>query len=234
MAEYIISGEVKALVKQLEGFSSTAYPDAKGHSIGYGHFIKPGEEHLMGKALTEQEAEAYLEEDIKSHQKPWIAQLKEGVSSGAVTALTSLAYNVGPNSPGLKKAVAAVNSGDLEGASRIIAEYNKSYDPRVGAKVTNQALVERRSLEGRILKGEKIDPKEFQSSSPGVVDRVKNFFGKATTSNFSTSALDGPLAANEEILKGLKELNFKLKAPSEEREYLDRLRLEGSGLWAAQ
>jgi GH24 family phage-related lysozyme (muramidase) len=234
MADYIISGEVKSLVKQLEGFSKTAYPDAKGHSIGYGHFIKPGEEHLLGRSLSEEEAESYLEEDIKSHQKPWIGQLKEGASSGVVTALTSLAYNVGPNSPGLKKAVAAVNAGDLDGAARIMSEYNKSYDPKVGAKVTNQALVERRALEGRILKGEKIDPKEFRASSSSLVDRVKNFFGKPTSPNFATSAFDGPATSNVAVLQALKELNADLKTRSGEKEYLDRLRLEGSGLWAAQ
>lgn len=225
MAEFIINSEVKALVKQLEGFSSTAYPDAKGHSIGFGHFIKPGEEHLMGRSLTEQEAEAYLEEDIKSHQKPWVGQLKEGTPSGVVTALTSLAYNVGPNSPGLKKAVAAVNAGDLDGAARIMSEYNKSYDPKVGAKVTNQALVERRDLEGRILKGEKIDFKSFRS--PQV---SRNFSAKP---NFSSASAD-PIASNALILQALRELNADLKVSSMDNEYLDRLRLEGSGLWAAQ
>jgi len=234
MAEYSISSEVKALVKQLEGFSKTAYPDAKGHSIGYGHFIKPGEEHLLDKSLSEEEAEKYLEEDIKSHQKPWMGQLKEDTPSGVVTALTSLAYNVGPYSPGLKKAVAAINAGDTDGAAKIIAEYNKSYDPKVGAKVTNQALVERRELEGRMLRGEKIDPKEFRSSSTGVVDRVKNFFGKPTSPNFSTSASDGPSTSNAAILQALKELNMSLKTASGEKEYFDRLRMEGNGLWAAQ
>lgn len=234
MAEYSISSDVKALVKQLEGFSKTAYPDAKGHSIGFGHFIKPGEEHLLDRSLTEEEAEQYLEEDIKSHQKPWIGTLKEDASPGVVTALTSLAYNVGPHSPGLKKAVAAVNSGDLDGAARIMAEYNKAYDPKVGAKVTNQALVERRELEGRILKGEKIDPKAFRSASSGVVDRVKSLFGKPTSPNFSTLASDGPSTSNASILQQLKELNVSLKTASGEKEYFDRLRMEGNGLWAAQ
>ena len=234
MAEYNVSNEVKALVKQLEGFSATSYVDATGRSIGYGHFIKPGEEHLIGANLSPEEAEKYLEEDIKSHQKSWIGGLKEGTPSGVVTALTSLAYNVGPNSPGLKKAVAAVNAGDPDGAARIISEYNKAYDPKVGAKVTNQALVERRELEGRLLRGEKIDPKEFKSSSSGVVDRVKNFFGKPTSPNFSTSEVDGSNSENITVLHGLKELNMSLKAASGEKEYLDRLRMEGNGLWAAQ
>jgi GH24 family phage-related lysozyme (muramidase) len=234
MAEYNVSKDVKDLVKQLEGFSATAYPDAKGHSIGFGHFIKPGEEHLLGMKISSEEAEKYLEEDIKSHQKSWIGGLKEGTPSGVVSALTSLAYNVGPNSPGLIKAVAAVNAGDTAGASRIISEYNKSYDPKVGAKVTNQALVERRALEGKLLRGEKVDVKEFRSSSSGIVDRVKNFFGKPTSPNFSTSASDGPATSNAIILQGLKEVNMSLKTASDERSYLDRLRMEGSGLWAAQ
>lgn len=230
MADYNLNSEVKTLVKNLEGFSPTSYLDAGGRSIGYGHYIKPGEEHLIGAELSPEDAEKYLEEDIKSHQKSWIGGLREDAPSGVVAALTSLAYNLGPNSEGLKKAVAAINSGDSEGASRIISEYNKAYDPKVGSKVTNQALVKRRDLEGRMLRGEKVDLKEFKSSSPSVVDRAKNFFGKALGANFSTSDIYGTFSSNAEVLHGLKELNMSLRTSANEREYLDRLRVEGKGL----
>jgi len=38
-----MSDQTRDLIKRLEGFSATAYKDAGGHSIGYGHYIQKGE-----------------------------------------------------------------------------------------------------------------------------------------------------------------------------------------------
>jgi len=241
MADYEVSEEAKGLVKQLEGFSDTAYPDASGHSIGYGHFIKPGEEGLLNEKLAPEKAEELLKEDIKTHQKPWIGDLNEGTPENVVTALTSFAYNVGPYSTGLSRAIDAINSGDVNKAANIMAEYNKSYDPKVGAKVTNAALVARREFEGKILRGEKVDVKEVKNfSSKGVVrstvDFFKNMFGKPTGPNFCTAAASDSdaMGENAAILQELRVLNRELKSASAESDWIRRLKQEGSGLWAAQ
>lgn len=241
MAEHYVGAEVKSLVKQLEGFSETAYVDASGHSIGFGHFIKPGEEHLLTGKITEEQAEKLLEEDIKAHQKPWIGMLGKDAPANVVTALTSFAYNVGPYSKGLTRAIDAINKGDTEGAMKVMAEYHKSYDPSVGAKVPNKVLVERREFEAKILKGEKVSWGEFRKFSAGrvfknSVDYFKQKFGKPTSPNFCTALADGgdATSSNAEVLAGLKELNKDLKSRSSEEQWLRSLAKEGSGLWAAQ
>lgn len=241
MAEHYLGDDVRNMVKQLEGFSETAYVDAKGHSIGFGHFIKPGEEHLLKEKITPEKAEQLLEEDIKSHQKPWIGLLGKDTPSHVVTALTSFAYNVGPYSRGITKAIDAINKGDTDSALKIMSEYNKSYDPKAGAKVTNKVLVERREFEAKIMRGDKItwgEHRKFSASRTfkDTFDYFKQKFGKPVSPNFSTalSDNDGVASNNAEVLQGLRELNRDLRSGSAEDEWLRRLKKEGSGLWAAQ
>jgi GH24 family phage-related lysozyme (muramidase) len=237
MAEYYVGEDVKTLVKELEGFSSTAYADAHGHSIGYGHFIRPEESHLLGKTISREEAEKYLVDDIKEHQKPWIGSLKKDVPGNVITALTSFAYNVGGHSKGLTRAIAAINSGNMDEASKIMSEYNKSYDPKTGTKTENKVLVQRREYEGRLLKGDKVTWGDVRSRSP--VEYFKETFGgrpsRAGTA-FSTATMgDGEcFSTNAAVLQGLRALNRDMRSGAEESRWLQTLKAEGSGLWQAQ
>lgn len=258
--DYYMGDDVKGLVRQIEGFSKKAYVDAMGHSIGYGHLIKPGEEHLLTKELTREEAEKYLEEDIQSHQKTWIGRLDKNTPGNVVTALTSFAYNVGPNAPALHRAVDAVSKGDVEAATKIMVQYNKSKDPKTGKLVLNNVLVARRDYETRLLKGDKVSwesvrrehrdrgpmgkmiPKVLEDVIPfakkSPVEYFKQMFGvrearMGTALSSATQGGDGCASSNATTLQGLRELNNQLGADAQETRWLQRLKAEGSGLWAA-
>ena len=61
------TGDIVDRIKKSEGLSLKAYPDAGGYSIGYGHFIKPGEEALM-QGITKEQAEALFAKDFETHK----------------------------------------------------------------------------------------------------------------------------------------------------------------------
>ena len=53
------------LTKQREGgFRSYPYPDATGHSVGYGHFIKPTDLLTLNKPITLEKGEQLFQSDI--------------------------------------------------------------------------------------------------------------------------------------------------------------------------
>lgn len=63
MNDLPISEDSLQVLKQLEGFSAKPYFDFKGYSVGYGHLIKPSENHLMN-GVTKEEGEQLLISDV--------------------------------------------------------------------------------------------------------------------------------------------------------------------------
>lgn len=257
MAGYYIGEDLKEYIRELEGgFQASAYEDAKGFSIGYGHFIKPGEEYLMEGPITKEQAENFLEEDIKEHQKPWIGNLRDDVSSGMVVAMTSFAYNAGGYSKGIRDATSAVNEGDDEKAIEAMGKYNQSYNPKTGRTEVNPGLVVRRAFEGERARGNTPDWRAYQDenkSSPSSAvtnsNSVSSEYHKFSTfmaKRYSTTGAKGVsfsssigsigdcMSTNAQVLQDLKELNA-LNQDSGKREnaWLRRIKQEGSGLWAA-
>lgn len=83
------------LIKQLEGYSSKAYPDpATGGApwtIGYGTTkgVKPG------MVITAEQAEKMLRDDVAKFESGVSALLKVPTTQGQFDAMVSLAYNIG-------------------------------------------------------------------------------------------------------------------------------------------
>lgn len=102
---YTISKEGIAMIKDFEKCALTAYRDADGWSIGYGHHTKDVKE---GMKITKKQADKYFEEDIKKFT-PAVNRLIKNLpyeyefSQGFIDGLFSLVYNCGEG--GVKKSV---------------------------------------------------------------------------------------------------------------------------------
>lgn len=84
-----------ALIKEVEGFSPTAYRDSEGYSIGYGHFIKANEQYLMQQTITKEGAEVLLQEDLRGAEIVVDSQITKDLNQSQFDALVSLVYNIG-------------------------------------------------------------------------------------------------------------------------------------------
>lgn len=85
----------KNMIKQHERLSLEPYKDGTGQSVGYGHFILPGEDHSN---MTKEKAEALFERDFPKYYKaaqgiPGFARAS-GVRKAALVDMT---YNLGVN-----------------------------------------------------------------------------------------------------------------------------------------
>jgi lysozyme len=117
-------------IKRFEGFSAVPYKDAQGFSIGYGHFIKPGENLT---AVSEAQARALLKSDAAIASAAVSNSVKVPLTQNQFDALVSLTYNIGitafRNSTLLKK----LNAGDYSGAASQFARWNKSQGEVIAA-----------------------------------------------------------------------------------------------------
>jgi lysozyme len=222
-----MSDNTRELIKRIEGYSATAYKDAGGHSIGYGHYIQKGEEALLGHTLTDEESEKLLTKDIESHQAGIKQWLKKPATDTQMAALTSLAYNTGARSPAVKEIVALHNEGKTAAAAKAFAKYNKSYNPQTGTKELNESLVKRRELEKQLYSARE------GADVNGVYDSVMG--GPKKKALAVESAAPGQVAGraevsanqNRDIFAQLQALNTEMKSINEDEEYANRLRDEG-------
>ena len=243
-----VTQESVDLIKNLEGFSSKSYVDASGHSIGYGHFIKPGEEHLKGKSLSKGESEDLLKKDIASLQSPWMEKAKgAGLNSDQILALTSFAYNTGGGA--IPRIIKMMKSGDMGGATELLESYNKAYNPTTGKTETPAVLEKRRAFEAKLLRsggdgtflGELANKAAhpidtiFGDSNKKAISKAKNLRVESGGENLQAlgddEALEGDLKATASSLAVVCSKLANINAGEEE--WLDRLRQEGTNQWAA-
>lgn len=81
------------LIKRLEGFSARPYADVAGFStIGYGHYIKPGETF---DEISRADAENLLREDIAVAEDAIRCLVKVLLTQNQFDALASFIFNIG-------------------------------------------------------------------------------------------------------------------------------------------
>jgi GH24 family phage-related lysozyme (muramidase) len=143
---------IKTIIRQ-EGYRGTAYPDAAGYSVGYGHFLGEGDSGKDTKISPEQGLK-YLANDLKKFEKQISSRIKVPLSDDQFTALVSFAYNAGAGS--LDKGISAkINAGDMQGAADQMKLYVKSKDAKTKQLTRNEHLVKRREFETGLLLGGK-------------------------------------------------------------------------------
>lgn len=123
------SGLLKQALIEEEGVRHTVYRDVAGYpTVGVGHLVQPRDGLAVGDRISETQARAFLDADLRGAEAAARALLGElPVHQHEFDALVDLIYNVGPGnvsadkSPRLNRAIAA---GDYQA---IAAELEYTY-----------------------------------------------------------------------------------------------------------
>lgn len=113
-------------IKRLEGYSNTAYRDAKGlYTIGIGHLIKPSEKHLKTAFLTDKEVTQLFESDLSICKAAVEESIDVLLGEFQYDALYSLCFNIGADNFKRSLVVKRLNQNDIKGAANAILLWNK-------------------------------------------------------------------------------------------------------------
>jgi lysozyme len=133
-----------ALVKSFEGCKLEAYADSVGiPTIGYGRTqgVK------LGDTCTQEQADAWLAEDLQSAADAVLRLVKVNLSQGEYGALVSFTYNLGQANLARSTLLRLLNQGDKSCA----AEFPKwSF---AGGKLLNGLLRRRLAEQALFMKG---------------------------------------------------------------------------------
>jgi len=130
-------------IKQREQFSAMPYPDANGYSVGYGHFILPGEDFSQGVSVDV--ASQLLAHDVAWAQDAVNATITAPLTQNAYNALVSFCFNVGKTQfvkSTLARLVNAQDPAAVDEFGQWIYSHNKN-----GQKFVIAALRDRRASE---------------------------------------------------------------------------------------
>ena len=128
------------LIKQLEGFSATAYWDVDGYSIGYGHHGA-----RQGQTVGRAEAERLLRADLAAFERA-VAKACPGLGQHQFDAAVSLCYNIGATRFGAST-VAALMAADPTPRPELERHWKEW---RMAGGRVSQALVRRRDREWQL------------------------------------------------------------------------------------
>lgn len=141
-----ITPEGIALIKQFESLSVSAYLcPANKWTIGYGH---TGPDVAPGKVITPPEAEALLMADLAKFDS--FVRLKCPTATPAQhAAMVCFCYNIGVGNFQTSSVLRLHNAGDVVGAGRSFALWNKATDAD-GVKRELRGLTRRRAAEAAL------------------------------------------------------------------------------------
>lgn len=139
-----------SLLKQLEGFSTTAYRDGAGWSIGYGNQTHPdGTPVRQGDRIDPSQGDRYLQSALQSHSN-WKNLVTVPLTEPQQAALASFEYNLGSGiwqGTTARQIINAINNRNFTQAAQLMQQFNKSQGR------TLPVLVARRQIEGQLLTG---------------------------------------------------------------------------------
>lgn len=151
---YKLSPAGLKMLERLEGLKLARYPDGAGYSIGYGHFIRPGENLTT---ITMGQARELLENDVRQVEAAVNDLVDVAITQWQFDALVMLAYNIGTDQDedtiaeglGDSTLLRLLNAGDRAGAAQQFGEWVKVR--RGSQKVIEAGLVARRAKEGALF-----------------------------------------------------------------------------------
>lgn len=110
----------KQRIKAAEGLRLARYKDGPGYSIGYGHFIKPGENYTT---ITSLKALQLFNADIANVQQIINAHVRVALTQNEYDVLADVVYNKGSIPSAL---LSRVNAGDVAGARALLGVYSST------------------------------------------------------------------------------------------------------------
>lgn len=132
------------LITIFEGFRPVTYLDAAGlRTIGYGHKLLPGENHLDG--ITEAEARDLLARDVAAAEQAVNCFVHFPLSQGQFDALVDFVFNLGAGRLATSSLLRDVNDGHIGAAALEFLKWN-----HCGGK-ENPGLKARREAEMRLF-----------------------------------------------------------------------------------
>ncbi|GAB4547590.1 MAG: hypothetical protein Tsb0014_42270 [Pleurocapsa sp.] len=115
------------LIKEFEGFRDRAYLDTDGTPvIGYGLSRIAGKPVRLGDSISPDRADEVLEAYLQELQDKIRSVVKVPLSDPQLSALTSLAFNVGFESFARSTLVRKLNAGDYAGAANEFPRWDKA------------------------------------------------------------------------------------------------------------
>lgn len=142
--------ETTNLVKEFEGFSSSAYIDSSGLPvIGYGLTKVNGQTVALGQYISRTEADLALEQELAQIQKLVLTHVKVDLNPYQLGALTSLVYNAGSIVITDSTLARKLNAGDYVGASQEFVRWNKANSG--GELIVFSGLTKRRLAEQKLF-----------------------------------------------------------------------------------
>lgn len=119
--------EAISLIKEFEGFESQAYIDTDGTPvIGYGLSRIDGEPVQIGDRISPQQADTALNAHLQEIYDELDRVVRVDLSDRQLSALASIAFNVGINSIKRSTLVKKVNAKDYAGAANEFLRWDKA------------------------------------------------------------------------------------------------------------
>lgn len=121
------AAEAIALIKEFEGFESQAYMDTNGMPvIGYGLSQIAGQPVQIGDRISPQQADFALKAHLQEIYRELDRIIQVKLSDRQLSAIASIAFNVGINSIERSTLVKKVNAKDYHGAANEFLRWNKA------------------------------------------------------------------------------------------------------------
>ncbi|KAA6382018.1 MAG: putative lysozyme [Streblomastix strix] len=157
---------------QTQHFQS--YDDGTGvWTVGYGHI----KDVFKGMSITKNQAELFFKEDVERHIQGIYNYIKVPITQNQFDALTSLAFNLGPDFLKGKKLLANINAGRDVQAAKEFHDANKMYNKKSGKLEPSDGLTIRRYEESLLfLKGldcEDDECKQFVSETQKMLKQLQ-------------------------------------------------------------
>jgi GH24 family phage-related lysozyme (muramidase) len=106
------------LIKHFETFVGHVYICPAGYpTVGYGHVVRSWEKERFANGITEVEAEALLQADLKRYEASVCRLIKVPLDDGMYDALVSFTFNLGGGALQRSTLRSRLNRGEYEGAA---------------------------------------------------------------------------------------------------------------------
>lgn len=122
----ILSDEYVNMIKELEGFKSTAYKCSAGTiTIGYGHSEHIDSLALHTPSISEEDATVILEQDLLRFASAVNDAVKVQLTDNQFAALTFFCFNIGESAFKKSTLVRLLNQGDYDSVPGQMLRWNK-------------------------------------------------------------------------------------------------------------